>query len=117
MAAQFSEGWSGTPMWQLAQEREENQKKEQERRKAQAGDVLEIGQEGEFFHSVLVVSRLVENNFRDTKVRGPRRKIRAEAVKDGLELRAACRGALEDSREEAVQKQRKALLARTWRPE
>merc|ERR1719511_597847 len=99
MAAQFSEGWSGTPMWQLKQEREEQQKKEQREKEAQAGDVLSIEPEGEAFRSMIVVSKLVDGAFVDAKVRGPRRASRAEAVKDGLELRATCRRAAQAQRE------------------
>mmetsp|Transcript_29074 Transcript_29074/g.56175 ORF Transcript_29074/g.56175 Transcript_29074/m.56175 type:complete len:828 (-) Transcript_29074:56-2539(-) len=118
MAAQFSEGWSGTPMWQLKQEREEQQKKEQRQREAQAGDLLTIEREGEAFRSILVVSRLEGSGaFNDTKCRGPRRRTRAEAVKDGLLLRAACRGAKEAERAAVVQRQCHNLQRKQWRPE
>jgi len=117
MTAQFSEGWSGTPMWQLKQEREEQQKKEQRQREAQAGDLLTIEREGEAFRGILVVSRLDgAGAFIDAKFRGPRRTTRAEAVKDGLLLRTASRGAKEAERTAMVQKQCNDLRTRRWRP-
>jgi len=117
MAAQFSEGWSGTPMWQLKQEREEQQKKEQRQREAQAGDLLTIESEGEAFRAILVVSRLDDAGaFIDTKFRGPRRATRAEAVSDGLLLRAASRSAKEAERTAVVQKQCNNLRTKQWTP-
>eukprot|EP00931_Biecheleriopsis_adriatica_P055834 TRINITY_DN33089_c0_g1_i1.p1 TRINITY_DN33089_c0_g1~~TRINITY_DN33089_c0_g1_i1.p1 ORF type:complete len:835 (-),score=195.05 TRINITY_DN33089_c0_g1_i1:33-2537(-) len=121
MAAQFSEGWSGTPMWQLTQGIMENQKKEQENRKTQAGSVLSIENEGDGFRSVLFIARLVDKNFQDSKVRGVRRKRKAEAIQDGLELRDAYQKVPEDSpletAVEAVLKRRVGLLSTTWREE
>jgi len=116
MAAQFSEGWSGTPMWQLAGGLQENMKKEQQLREAMAADVLYIEQEGDGFRAAFVVGKLVEKQYIDTKVRGPRRKLREEAVKDGYSFRKACREAPHDQREEAVQRKQKDLVARTWTP-
>jgi len=104
-------------MWQLTQEREERQRQEQRDKEAQAGDVLSIEPEGEAFRSVLVVSRLVDGSFLDAKVRGPRRAARAEAVQDGLQLRATCRAAPEAEREAAVRKRCRELQASGWRPE
>ncbi|CAE7765362.1 PIN1 [Symbiodinium sp. CCMP2456] len=117
MACQFSEGWSGTPMWQLAQGREETMRKEREAREAQAGDVLEIDNEAAGFRSVLYVSRMVGDKYEDSKVRGPRRKTRAQAIKDGLSLRNACRDAPKDAKLEAAQRRSVELMYTFWKPE
>ncbi|CAE7616304.1 exgA [Symbiodinium microadriaticum] len=117
MACQFSEGWSGTPMWQLAQGREETMRKEREAREAQAGDVLEIDNEAAGFRSVLYVSRMVGDKYDDSKVRGPRRKTRAQAIKDGLSLRNACRDAPKDAKLEAAQRRSVELMYTFWKPE
>ncbi|CAJ1347038.1 unnamed protein product, partial [Effrenium voratum] len=133
----------GTPMWQLAQGREATMRKEREAREAQAGDVLDIDSEAERRRSndhvlmpwtvsllrvdvfkvggvllkVLYVSKMVGDKYEDAKVRGPRRKRRAEAIKDGLELRSASRDAPKDARLEAAQKRSVELLFTTWKPE
>ncbi|CAE7503510.1 exgA [Symbiodinium natans] len=117
MACQFSEGWSGTPMWQLAQGREETMRKEREAREAQAGDVLEIDSEAAGFRSVLYVSKMVGDKYEDSKVRGPRRKTRAQAIKDGLSLRNACRDAPKDAKLEAAQRRSVELRFTFWKPE
>ncbi|CAE7628333.1 exgA [Symbiodinium pilosum] len=117
MACQFSEGWSGTPMWQLAQGREETMRKEREAREAQAGDVLEIDNEAAGFRSVLYVSKMVGDKYEDSKVRGPRRKTRAQAIKDGLSLRNACRDAPKDAKLEATQRRSVELMFTFWKPE
>lgn len=94
-------------------------KKEQLQREAQAGDLLTIEREGEAFRGSLVVSRLdgPGGAFIDTKLRGPRRTTRAEAVNDGLLLRAASRGAQEAERAAVVQRQCHDLRKKRWRPE
>eukprot|EP00747_Dinoflagellata_sp_TGD_P027753 gnl/TRDRNA2_/TRDRNA2_132802_c2_seq1.p1 gnl/TRDRNA2_/TRDRNA2_132802_c2~~gnl/TRDRNA2_/TRDRNA2_132802_c2_seq1.p1 ORF type:complete len:812 (-),score=194.69 gnl/TRDRNA2_/TRDRNA2_132802_c2_seq1:108-2543(-) len=115
MALQFSEGYSGTPMWQLKKKQEEQQKKDLEEKKKQAGDLLAIEPEGDRYRSVLIVSEMsAEGAFQDAKVRGPQRRSRAEAVKDGLELRAACRQAPRAEREERVRKRRRELASTAW---
>eukprot|EP00434_Breviolum_minutum_P027278 symbB.v1.2.024119.t1/scaffold2218.1/size85484/9 len=110
MACQFSEGWSGTPMWQLAQGREAMVRKEREAKEAQAGDVLNVESEAGGFRSVGAPAP-------DAKVRGPRRKKRAEAIQDGLDLRSACRDAPKDMKLEAAQKRSVELLFTIWKPE
>eukprot|EP00435_Cladocopium_sp_Y103_P023729 s1143_g5.t1 len=70
MACQFSEGWSGTPMWQLAQGREAMVRKEREAKEAQAGDVLNVESEAGGFRSVLWVSKMVGDKYEDAKVAG-----------------------------------------------
>lgn len=104
-------------MWQLAQGREETMRKEREAREAQAGDVLEIDNEAAGFRSVLYVSRMVGDKYDDSKVRGPRRKTRAQAIKDGLSLRNACRDAPKDAKLEAAQRRSVELMYTFWKPE
>lgn len=104
-------------MWQLAQGREAMVRKEREAKEAQAGDVLNVESEAGGFRSVLWVSKMVGDKYEDAKVRGPRRKKRAEAIQDGLDLRSACRDAPKDMKLEAAQKRSVELLFTTWQPQ
>lgn len=104
-------------MWQLAQGREAMVRKEREAKEAQAGDVLNVESEAGGFRSVLWVSKMVGDKYEDAKVRGPRRKKRAEAIQDGLDLRSACRDAPKDMKLEAAQKRSVELLFTTWPPQ
>jgi len=104
-------------MWQLAQGREAMVRKEREAKEAQAGDVLNVESEAGGFRSVLWVSKMVGDKYEDAKVRGPRRKKRAEAIQDGLDLRSACRDAPKDMKLEAAQKRSVELLFTIWKPE
>lgn len=104
-------------MWQLAQGREAMVRKEREAKEAQAGDVLNVESEAGGFRSVLWVSKMVGDKYEDAKVRGPRRKKRAEAIQDGLDLRSACRDAPKDMKLEAAQKRSVELMFTTWPPQ
>lgn len=118
--------WSGTPMWQIAGELEEQRQKRdaEEKRKASTPvAVLDIKAEGEHFLCELTLliptMRAAESlpdptsgGFREVKVRGPRRKSRLEAVADGFELR---RG-FHDKGEAEVWKRRHELSSKTWAP-
>lgn len=104
-------------MLQLAQGREAMVRKEREAKEAQAGDVLNVESEAGGFRSVLWVSKMVGDKYEDAKVRGPRRKKRAEAIQDGLDLRSACRDAPKDMTLEAAQKRSVELLFTTWQPQ
>jgi len=92
-------------------------RKEREAKEAQAGDVLNVESEAGGFRSVLWVSKMVGDKYEDAKVRGPRRKKRAEAIQDGLDLRSACRDAPKDMKLEAAQKRSVELLFTTWQPQ
>lgn len=104
-------------MWQLAQGREAMVRKEREAKEAQAGDVLNIDSEAGGFRSVLWVSKMVGDKYEDAKVRGPRRKRRCEAIKDGLELRIACRDAPKELKLEAAQKRSVELIYAVYKKE
>uniref|UniRef100_A0A7S2Q391 peptidylprolyl isomerase n=1 Tax=Zooxanthella nutricula TaxID=1333877 RepID=A0A7S2Q391_9DINO len=119
--------WSGTPMWQIAEELEEQRRKrdEEDRRKASTPvAVLNVKAEGEHFLCELTL--LIPANaaklppesrpdpssggFREVKVRGPRRSLRAEAVKDGFELRAG----FHEKGEAEVARRCRHLRSKTW---
>eukprot|EP00928_Gymnodinium_smaydae_P076153 TRINITY_DN5913_c0_g1_i1.p1 TRINITY_DN5913_c0_g1~~TRINITY_DN5913_c0_g1_i1.p1 ORF type:complete len:843 (+),score=236.49 TRINITY_DN5913_c0_g1_i1:207-2735(+) len=127
MSACFSDkAWSGTPMWQIAEELEAQRQKrdEEERRKASTPvAVLNIRVEGDYHLSELILfipSKAVSpqgtaseaSGFREVKVRGPRRLSRREAMKDGFELRDAFLA----SGEAEVRRLQRELASRTWAP-
>jgi len=117
--------WSGTPMWQIADELEEQRRKREaeERRKASTPvAVLNVRAEGEHFLCELTLlipthvaglpadSRPDASGFREVKLRGPRRRLRAEAVQDGFELR---RGFKAGGEAEVVRRNH-GLRSKTW---
>jgi len=120
MAGSFSDKtWSGTPLWQISEELEAQRKKreEAERRKATTPvAVLHIRVEGEHFRSELtlfipvVVDGKAAGSFREVSVRGPRRKSRQEAVKDGFVLREG----FHDAGEAEVRRKQQELQTKVW---
>lgn len=119
--------WSGTPMWQIADELEQQRRKRdaEELRKASTPvAVLNVKAEGDHFLCELTL--LIPANaaglppesrpdpssggFREVKVRGPRRKLRTEAVKDGFHLREG----FHLKGEAEVIRRNHELRAKTW---
>mmetsp|Transcript_108184 Transcript_108184/g.304778 ORF Transcript_108184/g.304778 Transcript_108184/m.304778 type:complete len:831 (+) Transcript_108184:85-2577(+) len=118
--------WSGTPMWQIKEELEAVREKRdaEERRKASTPvAVLNVRVLGD--HQLCELVLLIppkasseakpdptSGGFREVKVRGPRRKTRAEALKDGFELRAS----FYSGGEAEVRRKQKEVQAKTWAP-
>jgi len=116
-------------MWQIAEELEAQREKRdaEERKKASTPvAVLNIRVEGEQHLCELILlippraslpaeSRPdpASGGFREVKVRGPRRRSRAEAVKDGFELRTC----FHSKGEAEVRSKQCELQTRTWHPE
>eukprot|EP00930_Biecheleria_cincta_P005871 TRINITY_DN106825_c0_g1_i1.p1 TRINITY_DN106825_c0_g1~~TRINITY_DN106825_c0_g1_i1.p1 ORF type:complete len:826 (-),score=171.56 TRINITY_DN106825_c0_g1_i1:12-2489(-) len=119
MSCFSDKSWSGTPMWQIAEELEEKRKKREadEAKKASTPvAVLSIRIEGEHNVSELMLfipSKVASGGFKEVKIRGPRRKLRAEAIKDGFELRKS----FHDAGEEAVHQRRRELQGHEWKSE
>jgi len=113
-------------MWKVVQEREERQAKEGKKVEAPI-DLLTIrAVEGDKYRSeldILVPSKDIGTGpggaaFKDSRVRGPKRINRAEAVKDGLELRSAFRSnAVTGGGEAGVRRRQLELQSKYWRPE
>jgi len=108
-------------MWQIANELEakREQREAEERRKASTPvAVLNIRTEGghQLCELTLLIpstspdSKLDAGGFREVKVRGPRRKLRAEAMKDGFDLRAGFHSAGEAE----VRKRQRELHTKVW---
>jgi len=108
-------------MWQIAEELEQQRKKRdaEERRKATtAVAVLNIRLEDPHYLAELtLLIPLTEEGggFREVKVRGPRRGLRAEAIKDGFVMRA---GFYQEGGGEAeVRRRQMELRFRVWTAE
>lgn len=103
-------------MWQIAGELEEarNKRDAEEKKKASTPvAVLNIRLEGEHHLCELMLfipSKTASGGFKEVKIRGPRRRLRAEAMKDGFELRKGFHAAGEVE----VRKRLQELRKTTW---
>lgn len=123
MAAQFSEGWSGTPMWKIAQEREAREAKEAKKASTPVA-VLSIRSEGDrHLCDLTLLTPMPASSkptaqgpagasagYREVRVRGPRRPSRREALQDGFELRAG----FHEKGEAEVHRRRRSLQGKVW---
>eukprot|EP00929_Paragymnodinium_shiwhaense_P088861 TRINITY_DN49170_c0_g1_i1.p1 TRINITY_DN49170_c0_g1~~TRINITY_DN49170_c0_g1_i1.p1 ORF type:complete len:837 (-),score=223.81 TRINITY_DN49170_c0_g1_i1:15-2525(-) len=133
MSSCFSDkAWSGTPMWQIAEELE-SQREAREAEKAKKAStpvaVLNVRIEGNahIAELMLLIPSKAADGFREVKVRGPKRKSRREAVKDGFYMREGFHTAVADSGvggqkggeagEAEVWQRRQDILKKVWSSE